>query len=210
MTHGSWPGRHILPYYQAGDSDSPASPCGNTAEQVMLLGYGRGTGGGGVLEASWRHPCPPPQHKKKLKERLLARLRRQQQLWILRRVLFGCRDYFDRKNIFIDKTLSVLWSCFARSFVWFASPWQELCLPPDLWKIHDSMSDSLSLFLKKASNYCSYKWESEIPQVFSFCNDDFWHNLIVVYYYPLFLHFYIQSVHEGQSWRIAYVFFGCK
>lgn len=84
-----------------------------------------------------------------LEERLLANLR--QQLWILRHVLFGRCDYFHRKNIFIDKTLSVVRGCFARCFVWFASPWRELCLPPDLWKTRNSKND---IFVSEENNAC--------------------------------------------------------
>ena len=86
-----------------------------------------------------------------LEERLLANLR--QQLWILRHVLFGRCDYFHRKNIFIDKTLSVVRGCFVRCFVWFARPWRELCLPYDLWKTHNSKNDS---FVSEGNNACLF------------------------------------------------------
>lgn len=126
--------------------ESPAPPgpldshCRGLRSAGDTAGMWTGTGGGGHLEE--KDPVASslsPLLHSFLQERRLANLR--QQLWILRRVLFGCCDYFHRKNIFIDKTLSVVRVCFACFFVWFASLWRELCLPSDLWKIHNSKND---------------------------------------------------------------------
>ena len=104
----------------------------DTAEQVILLecGLGQVEGNFEVKKGPVASSLSPPLLHSFLQECLLADLR--QQLWILRHVLFGRCDYFHRKNIFIVKTLSVVRGCFARFFVWFASPWRELCLPLDL------------------------------------------------------------------------------
>lgn len=68
----------------------------------------------GVKEAPWGHSCPLHCF---LQERLLAEVR--QQLWISRPVFFGGRDYFHRKNIFIDENQAFYlkaWWCFAHFF----------------------------------------------------------------------------------------------
>lgn len=119
------------------ESTGPSGLCRGHGRESHTAGMWTGTGGGGrlwekVLAAS---SLSPLLHSF-LQERLLAKF--QQQLWILRHVLFGRCDYFLRKNIFIDKTLCVVRSCFARFFVLFANPWRALALPPDLLKIHNS------------------------------------------------------------------------
>lgn len=116
---------------QQGPLDTVDSPAGGHRGAGHTAGMCTGTGGGGHLgETGPVASFLSPLLHSFLQECLLANLR--QQLWILRHVLFGRCDYFHRKNIFIDKTLSVVRGCFAGFFVWFASPWRELCLPPDL------------------------------------------------------------------------------
>ena len=146
-----------------------------------------------------------------LEERLLANLR--QQLWILRHVLFGRCDYFHRKNIFIDKTLSVVRGCFVRCFVWFARPWRELCLPYDLWKTHNSKNDS---FVSEGNNACLFgeaiignifkkkkKKKEKQERLTTGCfqsqlrNDDFWHILRIFFCWFLF-HFMINYDRTGE------------
>lgn len=142
-----------------------------------------------------------------LEERLLANLR--QQLWILRHVLFGRCDYFHRKNIFIDKTLSVVRGCFARCFVWFASPWRELCLPPDLWKTRNSKND---IFVSEENNACYL--ERQLLEIlkkekkrkerfttgcfqFQLWNDDFWH-ILRIFLCRFLFHFMINYDRVGE------------
>lgn len=100
------------------------------------VGTQPGTGGEGRFgEKAWcRHPSLPPLLHSFPQERLLANTgRRQTTLDPALCVLLGRRGYFHRKNIFIDKTLTVrtVRRCFAGCLVWFTSPWQEHCLPSD-------------------------------------------------------------------------------
>ncbi len=141
----------IRPLESSGLSDPPGHPCEGHRWAGHTVGMWTGTGGGGHIgeKGPVASSLSPLLHSF-LQECLLANLR--QQLWILRHVLFGRCDYFHRKNIFIDKTLSVVRGCFARFFVWFASPWRELCLPPDSWKIHKN-----DIFVFEENNVCSWR-----------------------------------------------------
>ena len=150
----SWRTHHPLLSGPLESPETPGPPL-NTGEQVTALEFEQVEGN---IEVEKRKKgravassLSPLLHSF-LEERLLANLR--QQLWILRHVLFGRCDYFHRKNIFIDKTLSVVRGCFARCFVWFASPWRELCLPPDLWKTHNSKND---IFVSGENNACLFR-----------------------------------------------------
>lgn len=117
----SWADRHIIPYYQtAGKARTPPDPL-DTEEQIILLecGLGQVEGSMRVKKALWRHPCP-----------LCCTVSFKSVCWQSSDNNFGpCAMFclavmiiFIERTSLLIKLLSFVWSCFARFFVWFASP----------------------------------------------------------------------------------------